>query len=747
MKKFIYTFLILIGLGLFASPVFALGDFIAGYTNGQNPNMSVNTSSLFSAPHSIAFDFGSFTTISDIIIPVKTSANDTIIGVCLIDSCSNACITGSDLTHTGEYSSRTEITFTYSTPFDISSYDNLSLGFFYTDDYFLIPWDYDEGYTYDVVRNSDCYVTTLGVEFLIYGSAPVIFCGDDIINGDETCDDGDDNGSDGYCNATCDGQTEYCGDDIINLSETCDDGDDNGSDGYCNATCDGQTEYCGDDIINNGEYCDDGVDNGTIFPYCNEWCTDYAVSICGNDVIEDEEICDDGENNGQSGYCNTSCSLPFTYFDDVFTDEIVLDNAGIVMSDSSKSIHYIGVPTNPWIVQEFSGNFNTEYFYGSDEYQISGFNFLWYKGYSSNMTLKLDFYELLEGVDFVDDISLLGGNATLLGSLESTTATSSVTEVLFNEKFDEILTLNDDNRYFIKLSYGSYNGYASYGLYYYLDNYELCSRNLISKYRMNTATGYQWTTKNYDFIISSFLDTNDVDLNDYEELNVQIISPYDLYDTSQVYIGDENLIIQNTLTCLTGTSTQCILEYSYSFEELGKSLWLFKYVDNVLETFDYHLNLEEKAYLKDEFILDYSETEQTVHYSTLLVDENNVAVSMNEITVYYVDEVEEYGGVLGEMFGIFKRIFPLSLYYDIFDIFDKYKNTPTNIEPLEINMNDFLVDENYTIDGVLLSAELLESGLGDIWEDYIYKGMIYFGHIMVFLYLISLLFTYNNKQN
>lgn len=77
----------------------------------------------------------------------------------------------------------------------------------------------------------------------------------------ETCDDGNQDSGDG-CSSVCeeeDGWTcpipgepceEICGDDLVVGDEVCDDGDDNGKPGYCSSTCDGYIpEKCGNGVL------------------------------------------------------------------------------------------------------------------------------------------------------------------------------------------------------------------------------------------------------------------------------------------------------------------------------------------------------------------------------------------------------------------------------------------------------------------------------------------------------------------
>jgi cysteine-rich repeat protein len=106
-------------------------------------------------------------------------------------------------------------------------------------------------------------------------------CGDLLIDGQETCEDGDATAGDG-CSSLCQVETGWscapgvpslcaaiCGDGLLRGGETCDDGGTSGGDG-CSATCQEETGYdcsgqpsscaatCGDGLILGDEVCDDG---------------------------------------------------------------------------------------------------------------------------------------------------------------------------------------------------------------------------------------------------------------------------------------------------------------------------------------------------------------------------------------------------------------------------------------------------------------------------------------------------------
>ena len=83
---------------------------------------------------------------------------------------------------------------------------------------------------------------------------PELFCGDGIVNGSEECDDGNQVDTD-VCTNAC--ENPVCGDTITSPPEQCDDGANNGTPGFCNATCDGtEPAVCGDGIVTPPETCD-----------------------------------------------------------------------------------------------------------------------------------------------------------------------------------------------------------------------------------------------------------------------------------------------------------------------------------------------------------------------------------------------------------------------------------------------------------------------------------------------------------
>lgn len=152
-----------------------------------------------------------------------------------------------------------------------------------------------------------------------------IQCGNNIQEGEEECDEGDQVDGDG-CDASC--RIEECGNNRVDRYEYCDPGTGTAEDGFanfasedCNIYCD--WSWCGDGIIDEGydytseqafaESCDDGNnDNGDgCAQDCTlEGCGNGIEDTIGTDPYGDDiyESCDDGNltsGDGCSEYCES----------------------------------------------------------------------------------------------------------------------------------------------------------------------------------------------------------------------------------------------------------------------------------------------------------------------------------------------------------------------------------------------------------------------------------------------------------
>jgi fibro-slime domain-containing protein len=138
-------------------------------------------------------------------------------------------------------------------------------------------------------------------------------CGDSIVAGRETCDDGKNDGKYGACTTECQ-RAAYCGDGKRDMpQEACDDGVNlttyapDGKPG-CGPGCK-TSAYCGDGQVDSlaGESCDDGKNTGE-YGHCGKGC--QLGPRCGDNVTQTDrgETCDDGNQVGADG-CSNTCLL------------------------------------------------------------------------------------------------------------------------------------------------------------------------------------------------------------------------------------------------------------------------------------------------------------------------------------------------------------------------------------------------------------------------------------------------------
>jgi fibro-slime domain-containing protein len=138
-------------------------------------------------------------------------------------------------------------------------------------------------------------------------------CGDGIVTGSETCDDGKNDGSYGSCTRDCQ-RAPHCGDGTRDKAhEACDDGVNittyaaNGKPG-CAPGCT-LSAYCGDANVDSmaGEQCDDGVNTGG-YAGCTSDC--HLAPRCGDHSVQRDagETCDDGNLVNGDG-CSSHCRV------------------------------------------------------------------------------------------------------------------------------------------------------------------------------------------------------------------------------------------------------------------------------------------------------------------------------------------------------------------------------------------------------------------------------------------------------
>ena len=138
------------------------------------------------------------------------------------------------------------------------------------------------------------------------------YCGDDVVNGNESCDDGAANGTTygpSSCGYNCQPGAR-CGDGVRNGPEQCDEGSAvNGTAGSpCASDCTFKP-YCGDGVKQANETCDYGQFASNAYGGCTSSCE--WGPLCGDASLDSPfEECDDGESLNQGGYdeCTQSCT-------------------------------------------------------------------------------------------------------------------------------------------------------------------------------------------------------------------------------------------------------------------------------------------------------------------------------------------------------------------------------------------------------------------------------------------------------
>jgi cysteine-rich repeat protein len=176
--------------------------------------------------------------------------------------------------------------------------------------------------------NADC----AGLSFPAVCTDRMNFCGDNIKNGPELCDDGSFNGQYGHCAWDCRGPGPRCGDLETNGTEDCD-GDQRTASGVCidaaasladNASPPGVTQACvRDSDCATGQKCalcavTAGGLPQTRTKSCrpptaalactfDNWAACKPSGACGNGKVEGAEECDKGTANSTTGECLPTC--------------------------------------------------------------------------------------------------------------------------------------------------------------------------------------------------------------------------------------------------------------------------------------------------------------------------------------------------------------------------------------------------------------------------------------------------------
>lgn len=157
------------------------------------------------------------------------------------------------------------------------------------------------------------------------------FCGDGVVDPGETCDDGNDDLTDGCPSGplgTC--APASCGDGFLwHGVEACDNGVANSDTeaNQCRTTC--NVPHCGDAVRDTGESCDDGALGSDV---CSSEC---LLGTCGDGFVQAPEECDDGDDNPWNE-CTNACTLP-ACGDSVVQPGEACDDGNIIETDACSS--------------------------------------------------------------------------------------------------------------------------------------------------------------------------------------------------------------------------------------------------------------------------------------------------------------------------------------------------------------------------------------------------------------------------
>jgi len=218
--------------------------------------------------------------------------------------------------------------------------------------------------------------------------------------------------------------------------------------------------------------------------------------------------------------------------------------------------------------------------------------------------------------------------------------------------------------------------------------------------------------------------------------DVEIIELPDFTGTAQV--GMDSFFFPEKIECQI-SDTNCKITIQYRYEDIGKMVLLMpQEATSTLDYADMVENLPDQYLLKYDLYPTVRSSARVDTYRYFLYDDSiGTGELFADTKVYWVTATSSSEDtLLGTVWGYFKRMFPLSLYFDVNDSFERAQIATGT--PIDVNLNDVLVDPAYTASGTLFSAHLISDNL-PLWNTHILPFQKWLFYILTFLSLLGVM--------
>jgi len=249
-----------------------------------------------------------------------------------------------------------------------------------------------------------------------------------------------------------------------------------------------------------------------------------------------------------------------------------------------------------------------------------------------------------------------------------------------------------------------------------------------------TPSGLMWSsiTGGSPFYIDDFIyNDNEGDVSvieiDEDNLRIQVGSEYFNYTTPTI--------------CCYDCNETCYLRIFYTYPDIGSAVYLLpQSSNNLIDAVDFIENLPDS----DQLIYDLTPTQRTAsatdEYYIFVYDTDLTTSTLYEAEVIWRSNAQITSATSSENYGFIRKylgkVFPLSIIYQIKDIFDR-AGAETNTTKLDIKFNDILPAEytGYTSTSTILSAGLINNNLS-FWQLKVYPSL------QALIWIIALLIAY-----